>query len=324
MTLQKIENGIFIQDTILDKIKKIDAIIFDCDGVLIDITKSYDLAIKHVTEYFLKEFGIENSFSITPDIIEGFKSTGGFNDEVDVTYASILSLAAANRMKIPAQKFLFDVINNADQTGIKSVEKYIATLSVDISDITKKLDYPGSHDANLLYSVFDQMFYGPEVYYKLFKKQSRFSGQGLIENDVNLLKKDLVAILKKKFKNKLAIVTGRGRESIRYTLGNLLDEFDLENSAFLEDESRDLAKPNPQPLIKSIRGLDSACCLYVGDSMEDYIMAKKVTENGYDTIFCAIFGTSKPYESKRIFFEQKNTPMILQSIDLLPKTLNLV
>ena len=227
-------------------------------------------------------------------------------------------------MQIPEQKFLFDVINNADQTGIKSVEKYIATLSVDISDITKKLDYPGSHDVNLLYSVFDQMFYGSELYYKLFKKQSRFSGQGLIENDVNLLKKDLVAILKKKFKNKLTIVTGRGRESIRYTLSDLLEEFDLTNSVFLEDESRDLAKPNSKPLIDSIRGLDSSCCLYVGDSMEDYIMAKKATEKGYDTIFCAIFGTSKSYEAKRIFFEQKNTPMILQSIDLLPKALNLV
>ncbi|MDP3780918.1 MAG: phosphatase, partial [Nitrosopumilaceae archaeon] len=94
MTLQKIENGIFIQDTILDKIKKIGAIIFDCDGVLIDITTSYDLAIKNVTEYFLKEFGIESSLPITPDIIEGLKSTGGFNDEVDVTYASILSLVS--------------------------------------------------------------------------------------------------------------------------------------------------------------------------------------------------------------------------------------
>src|SRR3990167_8559654 len=153
MTLQKIENGIFIQDTILYKIKKIDAIIFDCDDVLIDITKSYDLAIKEVTEYFLREFGIENAFSITPDVIEGFKSTGGFNDEVDVTYASILSLVSANRMKISEKKFLFDVINNADQTGITSVKKYIETLPVDISDITKKLDYPGPHDSNLLYSV---------------------------------------------------------------------------------------------------------------------------------------------------------------------------
>ena len=324
MTLQKIENGIFIQDTILDKIKKIGAIIFDCDGVLIDITTSYDLAIKNVTEYFLKEFGIESSLPITPDIIEGFKSTGGFNDEVDVTYASILSLVSANRMKIPKKKFIFDVINNADQTGIKSVEKYITTLPVDISTIIKKLDYPGSHNTNLLYSVFDQMFYGPELYYKLFKKQSKFSGQGLIENDVNLLKKDLVAILKKKFKNKLTIVTGRGRESIRYTLGVLLEEFDLKNSVFLEDEPRDLAKPNPESLIRSISGLESSCCLYVGDSMEDYIMAKKTMEKGYDTIFCAIFGTSKSPESKRIFFEQKNTPMILQSIDLLPKALNLV
>jgi len=324
MTLQKIENGIFIQDTIVDKIKKIDAIIFDCDGVLIDITKSYDLAIKEVTKYFLKQFDIEKSLPITSDIIEGFKSTGGFNDEVDVTYASILSLVTANRMKIPEQKFLVDVINNADQTGIKSVEKYIATLSVDISDIVKKLDYPGSHNENLLYSVFDQMFYGSELYYKLFQKQSKFSGQGFIENDVNLLKNDLITKLKNKFKNKLAIVTGRGRESIRYTLGKLLDEFDLKNSIFLEDESRDLAKPNPKPLIKSIRGLRSTCCLYVGDSMEDYIMAEKVTEKGYDTIFCAIFGTSKSCESKRIFFEQKNVPMILQSIDLLPKALNLV
>ena len=324
MTLQKIENGIFIQDIILDKIKKIDAVIFDCDGVLIDITKSYDLAIKEVTKYFLKQFGIEKSLSINSDIIEGFKSTGGFNDEVDVTYASILSLVVANRMQIPEQKFLFDVINNADQTGIKSVEKYIATLSVDISDIRKNLDYPGPHDANLLYSVFDQMFYGSELYQKLFNKQSAFSGRGFIENDVNLLKNDLIVKLKKKFKNKLAIVTGRGKESIRYTLGNLLDEFDLKNSIFLEDELRELAKPNPEPLIKSIRGFDSTCCLYVGDSMEDYIMAKKATEKGYDTIFCAIFGKSKSYESKKSFFEQRSVPLILQSIDLLPKALNLV
>ena len=324
MTLQKIGSGIFIQDTILDKIKKIDAIIFDCDGVLIDITESYDLAIKEVTKYFLKEFGIEKSLPITPDIIEGFKSTGGFNDEVDVTYALILSLVSANRMKKQEKKFLYDVINNADQTGINSVDKYITTLPVDISDIIKKLDYPGQHDTNLLYSVFDQMFYGPKLYYKLFKKQSKFSGLGFIENDVNLLKKDLITKLMKKFKNKLAIVTGRGMESIRYTLGDLLKEFDLKNSVFLEDEPRDLAKPNPESLIRSINGLDSSCCLYVGDSMEDYIMATKATEKGFDTIFCAIFGTSKSLESKRSFFEQKNTPMILQSIDLLPKALNLV
>lgn len=324
MTLQKIDRGIFIQDTILDKIKQIDALIFDCDGVLIDITNSYDLAIKQVTKYFLKEFGIGKSLPITTDIIEGFKSTGGFNDEVDITYSAILSLATANRMKKHDKEFLFDVINNADQTGIHSVEKYLTTLPVDISDIIKKLDYPGLHDTNLLYSVFDQMFYGPKLYYKLYKKKSKFSELGFIENDVKLLNNALIKQLKKKFNSKLAIVTGRGKDSTRYTLGALLEEFDLKNSVFLEDEPRKLAKPNPESLIKSIQGLESSNCLYVGDSMEDYIMAIKASEIGYNTIFCAIFGTSKSPESKKSFFEQKNAPIILQSIDLLPKTLNLV
>jgi len=324
MTLQKIESGIYIQDFLHDKIKQIDTIIFDCDGVLIDIKKSYDLAIKKVTEYFLKEVGITKSLPITSDIIEDFKSTGGFNDEVDLTYASILSLVTANRLQRPEKKFIFDVINNADDSGISSVEKYLKTLPVDISDIIKKLDYPGPHNTNPLYSIFDQMFYGPELYYKLFKKKSNFSAKGFIENDVLLLKKDLIKRLKEKFGNKLAIVTGRGKESIRYTLGSLLEEFDLQNSIFLENESRDLAKPNSKPLIKSICGLDSSCCLYVGDSMEDFIMAKKATEKGYETIFCAIFGTSKSPESKKSFFEQKSSPVILQSIDLIPKALNLV
>ncbi|KKL54404.1 hypothetical protein LCGC14_2265730, partial [marine sediment metagenome] len=32
----------------------------------------------------------------------------------------------------------------------------------------------------------------------------------------------------------------------------LLEQFDLKHSVFLEDESRELAKPNPSSLIRSI------------------------------------------------------------------------
>jgi HAD superfamily hydrolase (TIGR01549 family) len=54
-----------------------------------------------------------------------------------------------------------------------------------------------------------------------------------------------------------------------------LNQFNVENSVFLEDESRDLAKPNPQSLIRAMKGLGSKNCLYVGDSMEDMILAQK-------------------------------------------------
>jgi HAD superfamily hydrolase (TIGR01549 family) len=325
LTLKKIDEGIYAQDSLTSEIADIDGIIFDCDGVLVDVSNSYDLAIQRTTAYILKEIaGIPKFDPVTSKIIEGFKATGGFNDEVDLTYAAILSLTAANNLNKRGKQFIFKVIENADQTGIKSVEKFLESSNAGIDDIKKKLDYPGRHDTNLLYSIFDQLFYGPELYSKLFKKQSNFSEQGLIENDIVLVKKELLKKLKMKFGKKIAIVSGRGIESIRYSLKELLDEFNVENSMFLEDEPRELGKPNPDSLVRTINGIGSSHCLYVGDSMEDFIMAQKTNAMGKNTTFCGIIGTSKFPEEKKELFEEKNVPLIVNSIELLPKVLNLV
>ncbi len=326
MTLKKLDNGIFVDTAKIDKIKCLDGIIFDCDGVLIDVSNSYDLAIKKTTDFMVKEFAkIDRPNVVNTQMIDGFKITGGFNDEVDVTYAMILSIVAAKKLKKPFSEFIFDVIKNSDQSGIQSVEKYLDALKVDLSEIRKKLAYPGPRHRNTLSSIFDEMFYGAELYYRLYKKKPNFfDGKGLIENDIVLVKKQLIDSLKKKFGKKLAIVSGRGVISAGYSIKELLEEFDLKNSKFLEDEPRELAKPNPQPLISSIKGLGSTCTLFVGDSTEDYMMAKKSDEMGNMTIFCGIYGTSKEPETRRKLFEKKNVEIILETIDLIPKTLNLV
>ena len=138
MTLKEKEEGIYIDDS-LNKINQIDSIVFDCDGVLVDVSNSYDLAIQRTTTYVLKEIANIQKFEpVTSKIIDGFKSTGGFNDEVDLTYASIISLAAANALNKNGSQFIFDVIKNADQSGIKSVEKYLDSLNADISELKKK------------------------------------------------------------------------------------------------------------------------------------------------------------------------------------------
>lgn len=323
MTLTKQSDGIYVHDSRIKEIGEIDAVIFDCDGVLIDITKSYDLAIVKTTQYILKNFAkIDDAMDVDFKIIDGFKSTGGFNDEVDLTYAAIISLVAAKKLKKDQMKFIFNVIENADSSGIVSVEKYVENL-VDVSDIKKILSYPGTHDQNPLYQIFDQFFYGPELYQKLFKNASKFSEPGLIEQDDVILSDSLIKKLRKKFNSKIAMVTGRGNESVRYSLKEMLDKFDLKNSVFLEDEPRDLAKPNPKSLLDSIKGMNSASTLYVGDSMEDFIMAKKATELGHKTVFCGIVGTSKNPLEKLDLFEQNDAILVLDSIHLLPKVLNL-
>ena len=323
MTLTKKSNGIYVDDSKIEVLNGLDTIIFDCDGVLIDITKSYDLAIIKTTNYVLKNFArIDDAINVDFKIIDGFKSTGGFNDEVDLTYAAILSIVAAKKLEKIQTNFIFDVIKHTDSSGIISVEKYLENI-VDISDIKKQLSYPGTHHQNPLYQIFDQFFYGPKLYQKLFKKSSSFSESGLIEQDDVILDDTLIEKLLKKFNSKIAMVTGRGKESVEYSLKLLLHKFNLTNSMFLEDESRELAKPNPKPLLNSIQGMGGTSTLYVGDSMEDFIMAKKVTELGYKTTFCGIMGTSKNPQEKLELFEQNDAILVLDSIHLLPKVLNL-
>ncbi len=323
MTLIKKSDGIYVDDSKIKVLKKIDAVIFDCDGVLIDITKSYDLTIIKTTQYVLKHFAqIDDAIDIDFKVIDGFKSTGGFNDEVDLTYAAIISIVAAKKLKKDQTSFIFTVIENSDSSGIISVEKYLENI-VDISDIKKQLSYPGTHHENPLYRIFDQIFYGPQLYEKLFHSTSDFTDPGLIEQDDVLLDDILIEKLLNKFNSKIGMVTGRGKESVKYSLKSLLNKFDLNNSVFLEDESRDLAKPNPKPLLNSIKGLNSVSTLYVGDSFEDFIMAKKTTDMGHETIFCGIIGTSKNPQEKLNLFEQNDAILVLDSIHQLPKVLNL-
>ena len=313
--------GVYIDESI--DLRKVDGIIFDCDGVLIDITKSYDSTITNTVQYVLEKFAkINDSIRIDHSIIDGFKSTGGFNDEVDLAYAGILSIVAAKKLQKDSKLFINNVINNANSTGIISVEKFLEKL-VDISDIKSILDYPGPHETNLLYQIFDQIFYGPELYFKVYGKKSNFSESGLINYDDVIINDSLIKKLQNRFTSKIALVTGRGKESVNYSLKNMLKTFDLKNSVFLEDESRSMAKPNPESLIRCISGMNSKITLYVGDSMEDFIMAKKATILGNETIFCGIIGTSKDPEKKLKLFQNNEAVLILDSINLIPKILNL-
>nr|MBC8517178.1 HAD-IA family hydrolase [Nitrosopumilus sp.] len=282
----------------------------------------YDLAIIQTTQYVLENLAkIDSSIDVDFKIIDGFKSTGGFNDEVDLTYAAIISLVAAKKLEKDQTSFIFDVIKNSDSSGIISVEKYIESR-IDISDIKKQLSYPGTHHDNPLYQIFDQIFYGPQLYKKLFNDTSNFSEPGLIEQDDVILNDILFEKLQKKFNSKIAMVTGRGKESVSYSLKSLLTKFNLDNSMFLEDEPRELAKPNPQSLLNSIQGMNCTTTLYVGDSMEDFIMAKRTTDLGHDTIFCGIIGTSKNPQEKLELFEKNGAVLVLDSINLLPKVVN--
>ena len=304
------------------KVDEFDSIIFDCDGVLIDVTTSYDTTINKTISYVLKEVAdITADTPLTNEMLLKFKSTGGFNDEIDITYSGVLCYIAAKKLKKNPTELILDVLNNADDTGIAYIEGFLDKIDVDISDIKSRLNYPSVEKNDLIHATFDQLFFGPKLYEKIFQKKSKFSDKGFIENDNVIVTSALIETLKKKFNDKIAIVTGRGLDAISSSLKEILNQFNVESSVFLEDESRDLAKPNPQSLIRAMKGLNSKNCLYVGDSMEDMILAKKASDLGFNATFCGIYGSSKLPEMKKKLFTEYGAPLILETINQLPDIL---
>ena len=316
---------VFISDEISQKIQKFDSIIFDCDGVLVDIRNSYDHAINKTISAIMKElFNDEIGDIVTSKIHFGLKSAGGFNDEVAVVYAIIMTLVASKKSEIKFEKLIVDVINNANESGINSIDNYFNDQNIDLIEIKSKLDYENSRKVSYIHKIFNQLFYGPKLYQEIFNEKSQFYDEPLIDLDDIVLDNNLMLKLKNRFGTKISTVTGRGKFAFSYSMKNFLDNFDMENSVFLEDRPLNLAKPNPESLIESISKINSKCSLYIGDSMEDLLMVQKCQEQGYDVSFCGIYGSSDEPELKYELFEKNKASFILESIQELPKALNLV
>jgi hypothetical protein len=58
--------------------------------------------------------------------------------------------------------------------------------------------------------------------------------------------------------------------------------------------------------------------------MEDLMLTQKASELGFQATFCGIYGSSKLPDMKKKMFNDKNVQLILESINSLPKALNLV
>ena len=161
-----------------------DCILFDIDGVLVDIRKSYNTAIKETVGYMLK-FITGSSFRtlVTDQIILKFRQSGGFNNDMDTSYAITLAILANPPNNISqGRKFLAKVAEILT-SGYISVEKFLAIY--DIDKWKKMLNYPAPLEDSMLARVFDEIFYGPDLFRKQDHLEPKYwtTGRPLIKND---------------------------------------------------------------------------------------------------------------------------------------------
>jgi phosphoglycolate phosphatase-like HAD superfamily hydrolase len=380
---------IYAKRETLNHLDDVEAVIFDCDGVLIDTRKSYNLTIIQTARFILSQL-IGFPFPqrvITPSIIDRLRRSGGFNNDWDSTYVILLYLFSClpkrflERCRQSPREFserdgdvrqwparlehlghqlrgaleksdlsevaermhrgLSRFVERADSSGISSLEAVLFTERQPTWKVEARrwfkllLGYPESGAEGLLAITFDEIFYGPDLFQKAHRCRPQFyTGAGAIENEIPIITQatleqltDLVG------RRNLGIASGRGTLAIKKTLGRLLSYFNPKARVLLEDEELkarddleilrvDRAKPAPYSLLKSARAMKKFTrALYVGDSAEDLIMARRAQAVDARYLFAGVTDHALDPASKRKMFAEAMVDLIVPSVNQLPALL---
>jgi HAD superfamily hydrolase (TIGR01548 family) len=192
----------------------IEGIIFDVDGVLLDVSSSYRTAIRLTAEKLAEA-------KISTKAVSEIKKITGFNNDWDASYA-LIELIKNKRKLVPLSE------------KEKQSKKYKKVV---------------------------------EEFQRIYEEKE------LIKKDKLLIDKELLKELKKGFK--LGIVTGRPKkEALKaFELNGLQEFFSETNTVALEDCKKE--KPSPEPLLKAKKKMKLNTAVYVGDTENDVIAAKK-------------------------------------------------
>jgi phosphoglycolate phosphatase-like HAD superfamily hydrolase len=358
----------------IKELKEIDAIFFDCDGVLIDVRKSCEAAIAKTVRFLARGtmgMSVPRQFSFAQAATR-LRKSGGFNNDWNVSYALLLGLfayaswkketqeSATKRDTAYAQKQiaedssiintntitdamrwacvgerLVQLVERADFTGIESVIRTLAEegYSERITILKGLLGYPV--ESSIVGRVYDELFYGGELFRKKFGIDPKFSdSKGLVEKETPLVKQNTFELLEGRFSTgKLGIISGRDYISASKTLGSLMKNFEQNNLIFLMGESNHkttrqecvqpiLNKPNPEIMFKAVKNIGPfRRCLYVGDSAEDLIMVQRANSKAPRFAFAGVYGYVNFKNETQSYFVTEKADIITPSVNNLPNVL---
>lgn len=272
----------------LSLIERIDSIVFDVDGVLIDVGESIQFVHKEAARRIFEAFGWTNcDHLVEPEDVDAFKLAGGFNNDWDVAAAwEMLYLLKSSQqgstdgaVLCSSDPSLRDFAAECARRGgyLKSA---IAAL--------RETSSPGHWDAvqaqydrAALERMFQEVYSGdmcPEVYG--FEPQV-VTGPGMIHKDRSLLDKNCLPALK------LGIATGRtaGETRVAVRLMGWDDVFPPE-SLVTEDDG--FLKPDPRILDLAVRRIGAKCAMYIGDTPDDMRTVKRYRDDFGPMLSCMV------------------------------------
>jgi phosphoglycolate phosphatase-like HAD superfamily hydrolase len=284
------------------KTKKL--IVFDMDGVLIDVSGSYRDTVRQTVGLFFSPS--PTSVTLPEPLFElsdlaAVKQSGGLNNDWDLTYTvinllySLVDKPISSRQKDPWLRFKeaigrLDVLPIADflKSTDKPLSKLLARKGRPEQQIIAGLYTGDVGSGNIVKQIFQEIYLGNDLFEATYRiSPAMYTGEGYILREKVLIDRPILEALSRD--NILAIATGRPRAEAEYPLAHFglnkfftivytLDECIREEKRILREEHKKilLSKPHPYMLDAIAETIDEGAdgYYYVGDMPDDMLAAK--------------------------------------------------
>ncbi len=281
---QNIEDDLFIKSGAEDALKKLDSLILDIDGVILDVSASFRRSISLTTQFYFESYlgWPKGPTLIEPEETDGFKLARGFNNDWELTDAAVLFyLVRSVRLDTkdlreiredgkPLESFIREVeglggglaaAKKAAGAELKKVEKLWERAK--IKQIFQEI-YAGVDHCKEIYG-FDPAF--------VFQK-------GLVNEERVLIDPELI----EPFLPKVGVITGRTSKEAALALEMAGLKSMIDPAALIGDDGG-ARKPDPALLITLGDRFKTGVGVYVGDTRDDLEMVKNFKDLKRDETF---------------------------------------
>ena len=240
---------------------RVDAVVLDVDGVLVDVADSYRRAI---VESIDRVYGA----TIPRAGVQAFKTAGGFNDDWELTYAAALFVLGRDA-GLSADLEAFTAAIEDRGGGLDAARETVeAALDDRAAPVFER------YDPERLRAVFQALYLGTDLYRELEGGEPPLSAPGYVHDEPVLIEPGTVAALERDFA--VGVLTGRPAAEAEIALDRAGLSVPARHRVTMDDDVP--GKPDPAGLVRLADRLSAGAVAFAGDTLDDVETAVRARE----------------------------------------------
>ena len=228
----------YVREDSLGDLRRVDVVVFDCDGVLLDVRRSYIRAVAWTMGALVEAFTgtVVPKGLLDPELSHAYKRTGGFNNDWCLAYALVMRIIAeasgdgvreTNRVAEESTRFtdlrerlsyvrrcrtdarisldglrgrLVGFAGDLDETGCEAVDRLLCGV---LEPVKRALAWRGGVGECMVSTIFEEALLGRRLFEEQYGEPARFT-----DSDAGFVEGGRVVVTEATFRELFSVLGG--------------------------------------------------------------------------------------------------------------------